>query len=590
MGSPDCNPPRGFSHPGVFLSHAASPLNRQPEDESDSITFDGRIDNREDLILRFRGHLRDRTSDAILALTAWEQLGAVGLADLVGEWSLAIWDAERQTIVLASDFAGTRPLYYCVQGGRAFWSTRLKPLVNWAEANEIDDEFVAGLLAAGGSPHRTPYRGIFSVPPAHVVSISRDAVEARPFWKLPFADSIRYRRESEYEEHLRALFMDAVRSRLCTDAPVIAELSGGLDSSSVVCMAHHLIRRGQAEVPRLATLSYEHEGSLDTRFYTAVEQHCGFESIHVSTAAEPFLTETRTGGTVPGFWECLHTRTAAAARRIGARTCITGKLGDLVMGQWTDDSSQVAGLLRRGEIGPAFRQALAWSKVLRIPISWVLWRALRLCLPAACVPASRCPVTDNPLAPAKFEDSVAPDFRKRLELSREHRFFSKDWMQAPPERRRHFRGLMESLELRKMQPPEALEHLYYTHPFLHRPLLTFMLSIPAEAVCGPGEPRRLMRRAFRELWPPELRKRRSKDMFGGVFLDSLRPLANRFLKAPQRLQVVERGYVDPQNLTKRLELLSHSLECNEPQLRHIILLETWLQARVSGAAPATLSA
>ncbi|MGD1095623.1 MAG: hypothetical protein ABSB35_26960, partial [Bryobacteraceae bacterium] len=109
-------------------------------------------------------------------------------------------------------------------------------------------------------------------------------------------------------------------------------------------------------------------------------------------------------------------------------------------------------------------------------------------------------------------------------------------------------------------------------------------------VCGPGEPRRLMRRAFRELWPPELRKRRSKDMFGGVFLDSLRPLANRFLKAPQRLQVVERGYVDPQNLTKRLELLSHSLECNEPQLRHIILLETWLQARVSGAAPATLSA
>lgn len=173
------------------------------------------------------------------------------------------------------------------------------------------------------------------------------------------------------------------------------------------------------------------------------------------------------------------------------------------------------------------------------------------------------------------------NLRDRLKSQDPHRFFSNAWTRAPLDRRRHFRGLMEILELRVLQPPEPLEHLYYTHPYAHRPLVQYMLSIPAEVVCRPGEPRRLMRRAFRGLWPPELRKRRSKDLFDSVFLESLRPIARSFLKAPRQLQVVERGYVDPHDLTTRLERLSNSLECNEPQLRQIILLELWLRGKAN---------
>jgi hypothetical protein len=139
--------------------------------------------------------------------------------------------------------------------------------------------------------------------------------------------------------------------------------------------------------------------------------------------------------------------------------------------------------------------------------------------------------------------------------------------------------------MRRLQPRAPLQHLSYTHPFAHRPLVTFMLSIPADIVCRPGEPRRLMRRSFHELWPPELRKRKSKDSFGGVFLDSLRPLASKLLERPQHLQVVERGYIDPANLKKRLEMLTHSLDCNEGQLRYIILLEFWLRAREKRLPP-----
>jgi len=195
-----------------------------------------------------------------------------------------------------------RPLYYCVQRNRVFWSTRLSPLVDWAQVHEVDDVYVAGLLAHGGCPNRTPYRGVYSVPAGHAVDVTADGARIRPFWRLPIADAIRYGHESEYEDHLRFLFRGAVRCRVPTDAPCLCELSGGLDSSSVVSMAAEMVRTGEAKAERLVTLSFEHEGSLDKPFYTALERFCGFESIHVSTADHPFMTEIDAGGALPAFW------------------------------------------------------------------------------------------------------------------------------------------------------------------------------------------------------------------------------------------------------------------------------------------------
>ena len=134
-----------------------------------AITFDGRLDNRDYLLLRLRDVLHEDRSDAALALAAYEQWGSSGLVHLVGDWSLVIWDAARRSIVLASDFAGIRPLYYCVQANRAIWSTRLSLLVDFAEGGEIDDQYVAGLLVFGSCPNRTPYRGILPVPAGHSV-------------------------------------------------------------------------------------------------------------------------------------------------------------------------------------------------------------------------------------------------------------------------------------------------------------------------------------------------------------------------------------------------------------------------------------
>ena len=579
-----CSGSSFHAEPGLFLFPVASDFEGQA-----SITFDGRLDNSEDLLLCLRESLRGETGDAALALAAYEQWGLNGLVRLIGDWSLAIWDAQRRAIVLASDFAGVRPLYYCVSEDTAFWSTSLKPLAEWVDADEIDDEYVGGLLMFGGCPHRTAYRGVFTVPPGHSVVLANGDATVQAFWQPPTGETIRYQRESDYEEHLRALFREAVQRRLRTNGPVLCDLSGGLDSSSVVCMASQLIQRGGGNASRIATLSYQHGGSLDERFCKAVARWCGVENIQVSTADHPHLAEDETGESLPAFWQSLLRHTAALAGGLHAETYMTGKLGDLIMGNWWDDSAQVAGLLGDGRIASALQESLSWSKALRIPIYWVLWRACLASLPPSFARVRPYEPSDAAYPAMSAEDSIAPDFRRRAGLEDRHRFFSPVWAQARPERRKHLRALMEELQLRKLQVPEQLEHLHYVHPFAHRPLVTYMLSIPANVVCRPGEPRRLMRRAFEGLWPSELRKRRSKDSFGGVFLSSLRPLAAKLLDSTEPLQVVERGYVDPVNLKERLERLMHSLVCNEPQLRQIILLEYWLRGREKRSRPAAES-
>jgi hypothetical protein len=137
-----------------------------------------------------------------------------------------------------------------------------------------------------------------------------------------------------------------------------------------------------------------------------------------------------------------------------------------------------------------------------------------------------------------------------------------------------------ALELRTLQPPEPLQHLEYTHPFGHRPLVEFLMTVPADVLCQPGEPRKLMRSALSDLWPLKLRERRSKGSFNAPWQEASRPLARALLNA-KKLHSVERGFVDRDSLRSRLERLCLGLDCNESQLRQIILLELWLRNRAN---------
>jgi asparagine synthase (glutamine-hydrolysing) len=553
---------------------------RQDNDRIEVLHWDGRLDNRDDLLLRLRDSLAGDNSNAAIARATYERWGVDGLVHLIGDWSLVIRDHVKRTTVLASDFAGVRPLYYHVRAESVLWSSRLETLVAAIEISELDEHYIAGFLMFGGYPNRTPYQGIYSVPPGHAVCVSAAGTSIHRFWSMPIGDVIQYRNERRYEEQLRSLFREAVAVRLQTDAPVVAELSGGLDSSSVVCMANHLIRSGAVNASRLNSLSFTWRNSLDEPFIREVESHCGIEGVHISTHDVPLIAERQVGNAQPEAFQPLRASVAATASRLGAKTILTGQSGDLMMANWFDDSLQVAASLRRLRLGRACEEALDWSKILRRPVYQILWRAFQAALPSTLSPAAIYAESDGSYTPKSAELSLVSGFCDRTGLFGSASFFSNGWIQAPPERRKYFQALSTVLELRQLQPAEPLQHLDYTHPFAHRPLVEFLMTIPANVLCRPGEPRRLMRSALSDLWPRKLRERRSKALFNAPWQEALRPVARALLKT-RELHSVERGFVDYSSVRSRLERLSLGLDCNESQLRQIIVLELWLRNRAA---------
>lgn len=587
LGHPAWLVPRQYRDPGLLMGWAAG--RHSPHDQGlfhssgrTSCSWDGRLDNRRDLLPQ-TGLPPDCPQSAI-ALGLYQQKGVDGLRDLVGDWSLCIWDAPRGAIVLASDYAGIRPLYYYRCAGRLYWSSSLADLVRRMVTPELDELYVGSFLVRGSAAARTPYSGIFAVPPGHAVSISRDGIVTQAFWHPPTRQEIRYQDERCYEEQLLELFREAVQVRIAGGTPVCAELSGGLDSSSVVSMADRLRRQAPGHVPDLHTFSYTHEHCADEKYFREVERACQLSGCHLELQEYPAVAADRAAA-APAWWELRFQELARRMAAMEAGVFLTGQNGDLIMGNTTDDSSQVSEWLAQGRLWEAAREAYAWARSLQVPIYPILWRSLREACSSWVPPVS--PQAAVGAIRGSTEDSLVEGFRARTELYERERLASGPRRDAPPGRRQRFRAVGEVLENRLLQAPEALQHVSYTHPFAHRPLVEFMLTIPAHIVTRPRQPRRLMRRAFAGLLPPLVLARKSKAAYTAMYVGALMPLAATLLRNPGGIQLVERGYVDRNSLTNRLERFTQGLECNESQLRQLILFEFWLRNRVAPqAAPA----
>jgi hypothetical protein len=266
------------------------------------------------------------------------------------------------------------------------------------------------------------------------------------------------------------------------------------------------------------------------------------------------------------------------ARRVSessADVFLTGQFGDLITGNVVDDSGQVAGWIAARNFRRAGKEAYAWARSMGVPIYPILWRGLRQAY-SSWLPASR-PEDGAGAIRGSAETSISARLLSKFQMNRARH--SPPWAEAPPGRRRHFRDVYETLQSRILQAPEPLQHIAWTHPFAHRPLAEYLLAIPASQVCAPGLPRRLMRRAFAPLLPPLILNRKSKAAYVSTYRDALMALASALAADTSNIQVVERGWIDRASLLARVERFRQGLDCNEPQLRQLLLFEFWLRNR-----------
>jgi asparagine synthase (glutamine-hydrolysing) len=211
--------------------------------ESLHLVFNGEIYNYRELRdeLRRLGHGFETEGDAEVLLHAWAEWGTGTLERLNGMYALAIWDDSEQTLQLASDPFGEKPLYYAVRNGRIVFASEIKALLHDPEiAAAPEDLALASYIAREAMPSvaESFFAGIERLPAAHLLTFRSGRARVEPYW-APRVIEV----PSAYDEavsSLRELLVDSIRLRLRSDVPVGTSLSGGIDSSTIVMLSSEL--------------------------------------------------------------------------------------------------------------------------------------------------------------------------------------------------------------------------------------------------------------------------------------------------------------------------------------------------------------
>lgn len=208
------------------------------EDKTVWVVFNGEIYNFHALKhqLEARGHVFQTQTDTEVIVHLYEEHGADCVQHLRGMFAAAVWNDDTRELLLMRDRIGQKPLFYTVHHHRLLFGSEIKALLAYPGVpRELEWAALDQYLTYGYVPApATMFRGIYKLPPAHVLICRNGQTTVRPYWRVEYQANGRERSEAEYVDEAQALLQEAVELRMSSDVPLGAFLSGGLDSSVIV--------------------------------------------------------------------------------------------------------------------------------------------------------------------------------------------------------------------------------------------------------------------------------------------------------------------------------------------------------------------
>lgn len=576
-----------------YHTHPRSKLDSQPTtDECGNVaTLDGRLDNHRELC-EILGMKDGSASDSLILLAAFRRWGSECFSHLLGEWAAAIWQARDEALYLARDHAGTRTLYFEITARTARWSTYLDTFFNVGTSVSIDREYIAGYLCAIPARHRTPYCGIRSVLPGHYVCVTAGRVVERPHWDWLIDSTLVYKSSSDYDEQFLELFEQAVARRASSSDSLIAHLSGGIDSTSIVCIADHIAHnRPEAFREQLCTLSYYDDTDPnwdEAPYFTAVETLRKKPGIHVRTAfAERSLdpVDPRDGiYRLPGADRTTPQIERSLLEQLktgGFRSFLCGVGGDELLGGAPDPLPELAAKLTSLALSRYLSAAVAWCLSTRCTLYQMLFRSMSFTISlyyGPRLPESSLPswVRDDTRKVAK--QLVRTDITGQNTLGRSTMALTNA---------RAWWSIMETLP---SSYPGWLARYEFRYPYLDRDLVEFLFKVPNQELVRPGTRRLMMRRALRGIVPSVVLDRKRKAFLSRAPLAYLRSNSSRLEEFFKRSLLSELGYVDGAAMHLDARAILNGADYSPVKfLLRAISLELWLRAHFGLKEPRELT-
>jgi asparagine synthase (glutamine-hydrolysing) len=558
--------------------------------------FDGRLDNREELLRRLApapGVERD-APDPALVLAAYEAWGERFPEYLNGDFALAIYDPRRQHLVMARDAIGVRPLHYCRVGPTFLFASEIKALLAHPQVGAAPDEVsLANYLIRGAiqDTGATFFQGISSLRPGYRGVVTSQGLSIAQYWDFDPGARLRYPSFPDYVHHFRHLFQKAVTRRLRSAYPVAIEVSGGLDSSSIFCQAESLRRQSPDSYPRLEGFSevFRDGSPADEEVYLQEierDYHLSIKRIicgppSYSQGAKELVWHVETPK-LDTFWNDTHAL-ETGAREAGARVLLSGVWAD----QFLFDGSYLIDLWRHlswGQVRRDLKEFRVWNTEVKPYVfeKHFLRDLAKYYLPEGMLHwlrRAKSKVRHNNPGHQLYTERLQQHARygtpnggpARQAFATAHAW-SAYWHCKSP----RYLSLMEWHN--KVGCMHGLEVAY---PYLDRDLLTFLLGIPGEMVVRHGVSKAILREAMHGVLPEAIAGRRWKAGFTHLAGEGMsQDFENLRVIFQKEGLAANRGYVNQKLLQDQLTGWKKRIRGNDARvtwgLKDLVGLETWL--------------
>lgn len=542
-----------------------------------------RLDNRDDLEREVDNDCKELTDlEVVLHLVA--QHGTRHIPQLLGDFAFVVWNGKTRTAIVACDALGAKKLYYAERDGLFAFASR-------AEALSLEERYevrylVELLLLDDPSNRLTVYAGVRPVPAASMAVLGENGLAFQQYWDVAgFQVESRWAKsEHEAIETCRQLLARSVRLRLGAKGETWAQLSGGLDSSSVVSLIQWLAARGEIAHGLAGTVTYvDRQGTAaDEREYSdAVVKRWGVKN----TAVVDSPTWHEDGHAPPRpdqprfdlLFYPRNRRLAEVVRTAGGRVLLTGWGGDeLFMGSMLFFADWIA----HGRVWAAIREMARRAAIGRVSFWELAYRNALI-----------------PLLPRPLQHQLTYDHRPiqpwlNRSTLQQYKLTSRAPIAAeyagPFGHKYSYAAAVRVARLAHMWNRDGLaDFLDVRHPFLYRPLVEFALRLPPELRARPYAHRWVVREAMRGVLPELIRTRVGKPETSDILAWCLKTQRATLTSLLQEPILADLGVLDGAELRVALDFALDRTgrgQYAHPEILSALAVEAWLQMR-SGRWP-----
>ena len=577
-----CTTPESSAETSPFVDESAGLV----------LSMDGRVDNRDDLIeeLKTHGHRVHTGTDAEIMLRAWQCWGTEAPARVIGDFAFALWDETTRTLYCARDPLGVKSLYYYQGSGFFLCASELHQLFQDPRVPRRPNEpAIADILVrAPVSRVETLFEGILRLEPSHYLCVSARGVECRRYYDLDPSREISYRTDEEYGEHFLSLFKEATRCRLRSVKGVASDLSGGLDSSSIVCMTETLRHNGEVQIDNFETFSvrFARGPAAEDEYIEEVLHKYPHRHTDVSPGIAPLTELTRQVAHYMDLPDYPNSACADYTPILGNRNDLRVRMTGLGGDEWLSGTYFVyADLIKHLRI-PALVETLRIHR--NPPAGFAAFPGYA----GALLPYGVLPFVPESLKsairqwrnPAQPNAVVSREFAARTRLS-ERLSTRLSWPRCRTFAQREIYGVYSSgflaYALEMIGRWEAGFRVEGRHPFLDRRVMEFAFAIPYDQRCRGNLAKIVLREAMRGILPERVRIRPDKADLTELYANALIALGGERLF--DRLNCAKNGWVDGEAVRRLYQSTVAAFSRGDPSYREnvfflwmVLAIELWL--------------